>query len=267
MIKNEINLGVVGAAGKMGLAIIQRAMLDEEFSDIYPFEYLGFSDDSINIYNQRENKIVPLHLIKGIDNFTKKLDVLIDFSLPSSTEITLRYASEVGVPLVIGTTGIDSLSSTIDELSKDIPIFVSPNMSIGVNLCFKLAGLARQTLGKSYDVEIIEAHHRGKRDAPSGTALNFGKIIADVTGEDLSVNAVYERKGLDSGREENAIGFQTIRAGDIVGDHTVLFASEGERIEITHRATNRTAFVAGALKAAKWLIHQDSGLYSFDDIL
>lgn len=267
MIQHDINLGVVGAAGRMGLAIIRHAMSDEEFSIIHPFEYPAFTRDQLDVYDSRENKMVPLKLIKGIDKFNKRLDVLIDFSLPSSTEATLRYASKIGIPLVIGTTGIESLSILIEKSAKNIPILVSPNMSIGVNLCFKLAGLARQTLGKSYDVEIIEAHHSGKRDAPSGTALNFGKIIAASSGEDQPTSSVHGRRGLDTARGQNEIGFHTIRAGDIVGDHTVLFASEGERIEIVHRATDRTAFVVGALKAAKWLIHQDSGLYSFDDIL
>ena len=264
---NRIRLGVIGAGGRMGREIVQLALKDSAFTEITPFEHLKYPDDYLQVFDQSRNTMSSLKIIKEIEKFKSEIDVLIDFSLPASTKLIIEFSLLHRIPLVVGTTGIESLESQIQTAASEIPIFVSPNMSVGVNLCFKLASVATKALGDDYDIEIFEAHHRGKRDAPSGTALKFGNLIADALGQDTLENAVYERKGQDTARKENTIGFQSMRAGDIVGDHTIMFAGDGERIEITHRATNRAAFVVGALKAAKWLIHQDHGLYSFDDLL
>ena len=265
--KDQIKLGIVGAGGKMGRGITEFALKDPDFVDIQLFENPEYPEEKLEIYDHSKNSVVTLELANNINNCKEKLDVLIDFSLPDSTEMSINYAAANRIPLVVGTTGIEFLTDKIEKASQKTALLISPNMSLGINLCFKLAGLAAKALGDAYDIDIIEAHHRGKRDAPSGTALKFGSVISENLDKKLLENAVYGRKGPDSAREENSVGFQTIRAGDTIGDHTVYFAGEGERIEITHRATSRTSFVTGAVKAAKWLIGRDNGLYSFDDIL
>ena len=267
MHKNQIKLGIVGAGGKMGRGITEFALKDPDFVDIQLFENPEYPEGKLDIYDYSKNSIVSLELSNNINNCKEKLDVLIDFSLPDSTEMSINYAAKNQIPLVIGTTGIEFLTEKMEKASKKTALLISPNMSLGINLCFKLAALAAKALGDAYDVDIIEAHHREKRDAPSGTALKFGSVISESLNKILSENAVYGRKGPDSARDDNSIGFQSIRSGDTVGDHTVFFAGDGERIEITHRATSRTSFVVGALRAAKWLIGRDNGLYSFDDII
>jgi len=170
--------------------------------------------------------------------------------------------------MVIGTTGFDeSQKAVIAQASKDIAIVFAPNMSVGVNLCLKLLETAAKVLGDDVDVEIIEAHHRHKVDAPSGTALRMGEVIATTLGRDLSDCAVYGREGVTGERDRKTIGFETIRAGDIVGDHTVLFAGDGERIEITHKASSRMTFAKGAMRAALWLGQQKTGLFDMQDVL
>ena len=170
--------------------------------------------------------------------------------------------------MVIGTTGCDAaLEQKMDDAGKQIPIMYAANMSVGVNLCLKLLQMAAEVLGDSVDIEVIEAHHRNKVDAPSGTALKMGQIIADTLGRDLSECAVYGREGQTGVRERGTIGFETIRAGDIVGEHTVLFAAEGERIEISHKASNRMTFAHGAMRACRWLESRKPGVYSMQDVL
>ena len=155
----------------------------------------------------------------------------------------------------------------IIQASKLIPIVQSANMSIGVNLCFKLLETASNVIGKDADVEIIEAHHRDKKDAPSGTAIRMGEIVAEMTDRNLKDCAVYGREGITDSRDKNSIGFETIRAGDIVGDHTVIFATAGERVEITHKATSRKTFANGAVRAAQWLADKEKGLFDMQDVL
>jgi 4-hydroxy-tetrahydrodipicolinate reductase len=170
--------------------------------------------------------------------------------------------------LVIGTTGFsDEQKKAIDDAAKSIPIVFAPNMSVGVNLCLKLVEEAARVIGEDTDVEIIEAHHRHKKDAPSGTALKMGEVVADALGRDLNEVAVYGREGNVGERNRKTIGFESIRAGDIVGDHTVMFAGEGERIEITHKSNSRMTYAAGSVKAALWLKAKDSGLYDMQDVL
>ncbi len=195
-------------------------------------------------------------------------DVLIDFSHASATPDAVAACREADRALVIGTTGLDAgTEQAIREAAAEIPVVWAPNMSVGVNLCFKLLELAARALGDTVDIEVIEAHHRHKVDAPSGTALAMGRIVAEALGRDLEQCAVYGRQGHTGERERQTIGFETIRAGDIVGEHTVMFAGIGERVEITHRATSRRTFAGGAVRAALWLRERAPGLYDMQDVL
>lgn len=194
-------------------------------------------------------------------------DVLIDFTVPESTLAHLALCRRLAKRMVIGTTGFGAAEAQIRAAATDIPIMFAPNMSVGVNLCFKLADIAARILGDDFDVEIIEAHHRHKIDAPSGTAVRLGEVVAAALGRDLKTCAIYGREGRSGPRDRKTIGFETIRAGEIVGDHTLLFAGSGERIEITHKAADRSTFAGGALRAAEWLMGQAVGLYDMQDVL
>ena len=195
-------------------------------------------------------------------------DILIDFTHPLATAEHLDFCRNHGKRMVIGTTGCDAaLEQRMSEAGEAISLVYAPNMSVGVNLCLQLLQTAAAILGDSVDIEIIEAHHRHKVDAPSGTALKMGEVIADTLGRDLSTCAVYGREGQTGARDRQTIGFETIRAGDIVGEHTVLFASDGERIEITHKASSRMNFARGAMRACHWLADRPAGLYSMQDVL
>lgn len=203
------------------------------------------------------------------DNLTAALpyfDVLIDFTRPEPSIAALAICSAAGRAMVIGTTGFTAEHKAIISAAS-IPVVLSPNMSVGVNLCFRLLDLAARVLGDEVDVEIIEAHHRLKVDAPSGTAVRMGEVVAKALGRNLAQCAVYGREGHTGARERATIGFSTIRAGDIVGEHTVLFAGDGERIEISHRASSRMTFAMGAMRAAIWVAGQAPGLYDMQDVL
>lgn len=195
-------------------------------------------------------------------------DVLIDFTRPEGTLAHLEICRKAGRAMVIGTTGFtEAQKQTIREAAKEIPVVFAPNMSVGVNLCLKLLDLAARVLGDEVDIEVIEAHHRHKVDAPSGTALRMGEVVAEALGRDLAQCAVYGREGHTGERERKTIGFETIRAGDIVGEHTVMFAGIGERVEITHKASSRMTFAKGAVRAAAWLKGRSAGLYDMQDVL
>jgi 4-hydroxy-tetrahydrodipicolinate reductase len=194
--------------------------------------------------------------------------VAVDFSLPQCVADNARACAAAGVPLVVGTTGFDAAArAALEQAAKRIPVLIAPNTSVGVNVMAQLVALAAARLGSEYDVEIAEAHHRLKRDAPSGTALALGKTIADARGETLADVAVFDRHGSYAPRTPGSIGFAVLRAGDIVGEHTVIFAAAGERIEITHRATDRATFARGALRAATWLVGRPAGLYGMENVL
>jgi 4-hydroxy-tetrahydrodipicolinate reductase len=193
---------------------------------------------------------------------------LIDFTRPEATFGYLDACAAAGVPLVIGTTGFDEAGrARIAAAARQIPIVFAPNMSVGVNLLMKLAEVAARVLQDGYDIEIVEAHHRHKVDAPSGTALGLGQAVARAVGRDLASCAVYGREGVTGERDPKTIGFATVRGGDIVGDHTLLFAGIGERVELTHKASSRATFAQGALRAAKWLQGRAPGLYDMRDVL
>ena len=195
-------------------------------------------------------------------------DVMIDFTVPEATMANLDECVKRGKAIVIGTTGLDdSQKQRLQDAGQHIPIVFASNFSVGVNLCFKLLDMAARTLGDSVDVEVIEAHHRHKIDAPSGTALSMGEVLADALGRDLKECAVYGREGRTGERDRKTIGFETIRAGDIVGEHTVMFADIGERIEITHKASSRMTFAKGAIRSANWVTDKAPGVYSMQDVL
>jgi len=195
-------------------------------------------------------------------------DVLIDFTRPEGTLAHLKVCRERGVNLVIGTTGFsDEQKSEIAAAAQDIAIVMAPNMSVGVNVTLKLLEMAAKSLSHGYDIEIIEAHHRHKVDAPSGTALKMGEVVANALGRDLKDCAVYAREGVTGERDPSSIGFATIRGGDIVGDHTVLFAGTGERIEISHKSSSRVSYAQGSLRAARFLQGRKTGLFDMADVL
>ncbi len=203
-------------------------------------------------------------LIDSISNF----EVLIDFSRPEASLNALAVCKDAGKAMVIGTTGFtDSELELIGQASKEIPIVFAPNMSVGVNLTLKILETSAKVIGPDSSIEIIEAHHRYKVDSPSGTALKMGEVIANALGRDLSECAIYGREGIEEPRDMNTIGFSSIRGGDVVGEHTVAFFMEGERVEITHKASSRMIYANGAVRAANWLSDKSSGLYSMQDVL
>jgi len=203
----------------------------------------------------------------GLEQVVDDFDVVIDFTAPAATIGHLQLCRAHAKRMVIGTTGLSQdQQSVIRSSGNEIGIVFAPNMSVGVNLCFKLLEIAARVM-EGADIEIIEAHHRHKVDAPSGTALRMGEVVADALGRDLKRVAVYGRQGHTGARDDQTIGFETIRAGDVVGEHTVWFANEGERVEITHKASSRMTFANGAARAARWIIDQPAGVYDMQDVL
>jgi 4-hydroxy-tetrahydrodipicolinate reductase len=258
---------VAGAGGRMGQAIIGAMLKDPSLSLSGALE----RDDSPLIGADAGE---PIGIKTGIkvtgarDKALKKSDVLIDFSTPDATIKNLEECAVLKKAIVIGTTGFSHIQrDAIRDHGAKARIVVSPNMSIGINLLLKLVHDASTVLGKDYDVEITEWHHRHKKDAPSGTAVRIAEVIADALKRDLEKSAVYERKGITGERRPEEIGMQSIRAGDIVGDHTVLFGGMGERLELTHRASSRDTFALGALRAALWVVNRPNGIYDMQDVL
>ncbi|WP_457418598.1 4-hydroxy-tetrahydrodipicolinate reductase [Roseateles sp. P5_E7] len=195
-------------------------------------------------------------------------DVLIDFTRPEATLEHLAACAELGVKAVVGTTGFDAAQKAeLAKLAERTAIVFAPNMSVGVNVVLKLLDMAARAMNEGFDIEIVEAHHRNKVDAPSGTALQMGQVVADALGRDLKQCAVYGREGVTGVRDPSTIGFATVRGGDVIGDHTVLFAGTGERIEISHKASNRGIYAQGSLRAARFLMGQKTGLFGMNDVL
>ena len=261
-------IGITGAAGRMGRTLIEAINLVEGLSlaaAIERPESTLLGADSGELAGQGRNGIA---VIGSLATVITDIDVLIDFSVPEATMANLALCSKHGVAMVIGTTGFTSHQQhAIEQAARLTPICKASNFSTGVNLCFKLLDMAARVLGDDVDIEIYEAHHRHKIDAPSGTALSMGKVVADALGRDLEKVAVYGREGQTGARQRDTIGFATVRAGDIVGDHTVTFAADGERVEITHKASSRMSFARGAVRAAGWLAGRDAGLYDMRDVL
>ena len=250
---------ICGAAGRMAQTIIELAKLDREIQILGVFE----SDGSSAIGNGDPT----IHSVKDLKNFLSEADSFIDFTNPSSTLRNLELVKEFKVSLVIGTTGFnEEQKNKIVETSKNVPIVFSPNMSAGVNILFKLVETVVKRI-PDYDVEIVELHHNKKKDSPSGTAAKLAEIVATSLGRNMNDIGVYGRHSTNTLRKKDEIGLFSIRAGDIVGDHTVYFAGPGERIELTHRAHSRNTFASGALRAAKWVVDQKPGLYDMIDVL
>ncbi len=261
-------IAIVGAAGRMGRNLIQ-AVYDADDKELgaaieRPDSSLLGSDAGELAGVGRLGVFLVDNLEQVLDDF----DVLIDFTAPAATMTHVEICRQAGKAMVIGTTGLsEEEKDKLKEASAHIGIMFAPNMSIGVNLCFKLLDMAARVLGDDVDIEVIEAHHRHKVDAPSGTALRMGEVVAEALGRDLSECAVYGREGHTGERDRKTIGFETIRAGDVVGDHTVLFAAMGERVEITHKASSRMTFANGAVRAAGWIKEKGKGLFDMQDVL
>jgi len=263
-----IRVAVVGASGRMGLCLIKATELAKNVQLNVAVSRVGSASIGRDV-----GEIVGIGKldIKVLDNLSTALnqfDVLIDFTRPEPSMHYIELCRQAGKQIVIGTTGYsEEQKALIAEAAKEIAIVLAPNMSVGVNLSLKLLEMTAKVMGDYTDIEIIEAHHRHKVDAPSGTALRMGEVIADSLGRELKDCAIYGREGDIGERDRKTIGFSTIRAGDIVGEHTVMFADEGERMEITHKATSRMTFAKGAVRAAVWLQAQQKGLYDMQDVL
>lgn len=255
-----------GVAGKMGTSVLRLVLGDPSLRLSGALEQRGhpwIGRDPGTVVGGVETGVKVTDSVMDING-----DVAIDFTSREATLGLVSFSKEKGIPLVIGTTGLnESDLEKIKDATSRIPIVFSPNMSIGINMLFILLRQAVKLLGEDYDIEIVEAHHRFKKDAPSGTALALANVIANAMGTDIESAGVFARKGNIGERKKGTIGIQTVRAGDIVGEHTVLFATEGERIEFIHRATSRDNFARGAIRAAKWVVHQEPGLYSMLDVL
>lgn len=264
----NVRVAVIGAAGRMGRALIEAinegagveltAAIDRPGNSLIGAdagELAGIGSLGVSVVDS---------LAAVVDDF----DVLIDFTAPAATVANAEFCAANGKKMAIGTTGLsEEQKQALAVCAEKTAIMFAPNMSMGVNLCFKLLEMAAKVLGDDVDIEIIEAHHRHKVDAPSGTALRMGEVVAEALGRDLKEVAVYGREGQEGPRDRKTIGFETIRAGDIVGEHTVMFAADGERVEITHKATSRMNFARGAVRACAWLKNQNQGLYDMQDVL
>jgi len=261
-------IAVVGAGGRMGKTLIEAVSQADGMrlgaATERPGSSLIGTDAGELAAVGRLDVAVAESLASVVDDF----DVMIDFTAPAATMEHLTICRDNGKRMVIGTTGLDDgQKALLQEASAEMGIIFAPNMSVGVNLCFKLLDIAARVMGEDADIEVIEAHHRHKVDAPSGTALRMGEVVANALGRDLNECAIYGREGITGERERKSIGFETIRAGDIVGDHTVMFAALGERVEITHKASSRMTFAKGAVRAAGWVMEQRNGLYDMQDVL
>ena len=264
----SLRIAVVGAGGRMGRQLIQAISKADGVQLTAAFEREGSSlvgSDAGELAGIGHNGIaVSDNLAQQADNF----DLLIDFTRPEGTLAHLAFCSANNKKMVIGTTGFDEQGKqAIKQAAEKIGIVFASNYSVGVNLVFKLLEKAAKVMGDYCDIEIIEAHHRHKVDAPSGTALSMGEHIAKAMGKNLKDHAVYAREGITGERKQDQIGLATIRAGDVVGEHTVWFADEGERVEIAHKASSRMTFANGAVRAAKWLANHDKGLFDMTDVL
>jgi len=262
-------IGVTGSAGRMGRTLIEAIALAGEGLQLTAAIERPGSDfigtDSGELAGQGRNG-VPI--VSALEEVIERIDVLIDFSIPAATLANVAICADRQVAMVIGTTGFTpEQQGIIDQAATRVAICKASNFSTGVNLCFQLLDMAARVLGDEVDIEIYEAHHRHKIDAPSGTALSMGQVVARALGRDLEKVAVYGREGQTGARARDTIGFATVRGGDIVGDHTVTFAADGERVEITHKASSRMSFARGAVRAAGWLARREPGLYDMQDVL
>lgn len=263
-----IRIAITGAAGRMGKTLVEALSLTDDLQLTAAIDHPDSSLIGSDAGEIAGVGRIGVALSPSLDDVVADFDVLIDFTQPALTVENVATCRAAGKRIVIGTTGLsDDQKAVLQEAGRDIGIVFAPNMSVGVNLVLQLLQMAARVLGDEVDIEIIEAHHRHKKDAPSGTALRMGEVIAETLGRDLKECAVYGREGFTGERPRQVIGFETIRAGDIVGEHTAMFAAMGERVEITHKASSRMTFARGALRAAQWLAGQGAGLYDMQDVL
>ena len=264
---NKIKIAIAGSSGRMGRALLECVMQADDLVLHAALEHGGsalLGKDAGELCGMTCGVKISADVAAALQG----ADVLIDFTRPEGTLLHLDICRGLGVNMVVGTTGLSAQQKVqLGAAARDIGIVFAPNMSVGVSLVFKLLETASRVLAHGYDIEIIEAHHRHKVDAPSGTALGMGEVIARTLGRDLTQCAVYGREGVTGERDPSTIGFATVRGGDIVGDHTVLYAGLGERIEITHKASSRATFALGALRAARFLREQPAGMYDMQDVL
>lgn len=264
---DNIRFAIAGAGGRMGRTLVEAVL---KAPDGQLVAALDVPDSPFLGRDAGELLGTPcgVAISADLDVALARADCLIDFTRPEGTLAHLEICRRRGVHMVIGTTGLTTEQKlTVQDAARDIPIVFAPNMAVGVNLVFKLLDTAAHVLSEGYDVEIVEAHHRHKVDAPSGTALRMGEVVADALGRSLADCAVYGREGHTGERPANQIGFATVRGGDIVGDHTVLFAGTGERVEISHKAASRMPYALGALRAARFLKGRSKGLFDMQDVL
>ncbi len=264
---SQLRIAIAGSGGRMGQALIEAVLSAPDMRLAAAFEQAGHSLLGKDAGDWRGAPCgVPI--AAEVDEALPGVDCLIDFTRPAGTMEHLGACRRHAVAMVIGTTGLaPEQRHAVEAAAHHIPIVLAPNMSVGVNLLFKLVDVAARSLSENYDVEIIEAHHRHKIDAPSGTALRLGEVAARALGRELAECAVYGRQGVTGERDSRTIGFATVRGGDIVGDHTVMFAGPGERVEIVHKAASRAPYAQGALRAARFLVGKQAGLYDMQDVL
>lgn len=264
---SPLKVVIAGCSGRMGHALLESVFTDPA---LVLHGALDRADNPQSGHDAGEQfgRLTGVKVTADVETALQGADVLVDFTRPEASMQYLDACQKAGVSLVIGTTGFSAEQKTaIEAASKNIPIVFAPNMSVGVTLLINLVEQAAKVLKDGYDIEVVEMHHRHKVDAPSGTALRLGEAAAKGIGQDLKDCAVYAREGVTGEREAGTIGFATLRGGDVVGDHTVMFAGVGERVEITHKASSRATFAVGALRAAKFLADKKTGLYDMQDVL
>lgn len=260
-------IGIVGAGGRMGRMLIESTLKDGQLALGAAFDVPG-SHAIGQTAGQLVGMACPVPVTDDVAAGLPNIDVLIDFTRPQGTLAHLELCRRAGVGMVIGTTGFEADGkAAIAEAAREIPVVFAPNMAVGVNLVFKLLDTAARILNQGYDIEVVEAHHRLKVDAPSGTALRMGEVVAEALGRSLEECAIYGREGVTGERDPSTIGFATVRGGDIVGDHTVMFCGIGERVEVTHKASSRMPYALGSLRAARFLAGHKSGLFDMQDVL
>jgi 4-hydroxy-tetrahydrodipicolinate reductase len=264
---SKIKIAIAGSSGRMGKILLENVAAADDLVLHAALEHAA-SPMLGRDAGEFGGVVTGVKISADVEAALAGADVLIDFTRPEGTLHHLEICRKLGVALVIGTTGFNAQQKAVlGAAAQDVGIVFAPNMSVGVNLLFKLLETATRVLSEGYDIEIIEAHHRHKVDAPSGTALGLGEVVARTLGRDLAECAVYGREGVTGERDPSTIGFATVRGGDIVGDHTVLYAGIGERIEITHKASSRATFALGALRAARYLKANPAGMYDMQDVL
>ena len=263
-----IRVAIVGAAGRMGRMLVEAVVGDDQCRLGAAIERTESSLLGVDAGELVGIGRAGIALSDNLQAVINDFDVVINFTNPELTMTNVELCRQHGKSIVIGTTGLsDEQTAGLKNAAKDIPIVFAPNMSVGVNLVFKLLETAARIMDQDADIEVIEAHHRNKVDAPSGTALKMGEVVAETLGRDLDQCAVYGREGITGVRDRETIGFATVRAGDVIGDHTVLFACEGERVEITHKASSRIIYARGALRAVRFLNEKKTGLFDMQDVL